>query len=839
MPKDIRQRIANNFAGRNTNAQHSLHANLQRELEAAKTGFTAEALFDPLLTGGDPAAVVSEAERIRRSKAFADMPTTERFYAHGLLYMGWTERPTVPGTDEPNRFAYRGLSTELYTNLVLTLGLQHELAQTLIVSLAGVLEEVTCVENIATVAEKLLQSTQEKKQFDSLWDVFSNNFLKEGTPERIKDVLLTQKRRFDPEFSLDPMRKEENEESFQDFQDEESIQQVDLAKTLNISADKLKILCEITDKGSPGILRAHEECDTEDFMFIAASKSNKALLDYISNSDCKSDLDKWMSRVLSLSKYLEETDDLEQIIRTFAEYVLPHTNVSTSCAGGLRETFLRLFDKLSCHEKADFLDFLRKKKIKFATNSCVSEVSLFNRAFEGCTEDEGFVTELQRASLSSPDTVLSRVLQMGSDDKTKIPLALDFLRLLGYGGTDYAADSLIDSTSKPSSSLLAALIDSNFGTAEHTIIGVMKKQEWSKLEKFQFLCTFMQRARTQFQEKDLHALSQLVTEIADNTCVLCELSIKYETYNLLEAISEKAPDLMVEAVNDGTFAGWKKGQILGTLFHAELAPPPAKQLKSDETSEQKNISLPYWLTKTDDERGLLKTRSMNQFGRVFEFVEACVLSDELADTLPERLNTLRGVPPIPLIIATEAFRRNVLLAAACVLSRATEKEFDRFTKTSLPKLISHGLYTPEQFDGISEKFLIDCAVFQSLWLLCTPAVVSRLSPSHFLSDDFFPCVTNMMKHFSRRLVLHAQDDFVSALKLACSLYTIPLFRLDTPEAVKMRANNEEQIRILCLNVIKAARDEGGAELERGALKDIVSEIPNEMCRHELEAAIDK
>lgn len=841
MPKDIRQRIANNFAGRNTNAQHSLHANLQRQLEAAKTGFTVEAFFDPLLTGGDPAAVVLEAERIRRSEAFADMSPAERFYAHGLLYMGWSERPTVPGTEEPNRFAYRGLSTGLYTKLVLALGLQHELVQTLIVSLAGVLEEEKCVENIATAIEKVLQSIEEKEQFDSLWGALSHNFLKEGTPERIKGVLLDQKRRFDPDFSFSSMHKEEIEETFQDFQDEECTRPNDLTKILNTSTDKLEVLCEITDKGLPGVLHAHEECDTEDFLFVAANKSNRALLDFISTPDCTSDLDKWMTRVLSLSKRLEEADDLVRVIKAFAENVLPHTNTSPSCGEALKETFLRLFDNLSSSERADFLHFLREKNIKFTintTNTCVSEVSLFNRAFEGCTDDEGFVSVLQRASLSSSATVLNRVLQMGSEDKAKVPLTLSFLGLLGYGGTDYAVDTLIDSAPKPSSALLAALVDSNFGTTEHAISKTMEKQEWSELEKIQFLCVFVQRVTTKFQENNLRALSQLVTKISGNTCILCELSLKCETYDLLEAISEKAPSLRVEAEN-GTFTGWKKEQILGNLFHAELAPPPTKQHKASESSEPTKASFPCWLTKPDDERGPLKTRNMNQFGRVFEFVEGCTLSNELAETLPERLNALRGVPPIPLIIATEAFRRNILLAAACILSRATEKEFERFAKVSLPKLISHELYTPEQFDGISEKFLIDCAVFQSLWLLCTPAVVSQLSPKYFLGSDFFPCVTNMIKHFSKHLVLHAHDDFASALRLACSLYTIPLFRLGTPEATKMRSKNEEQIRILCLNVIKAARDSGGDKLEREGLKDIISGIPDELCRRELEAAVDK
>lgn len=846
MPKDIRLRIAN-FVGRNTNAQHTLHANLQRQLEAAKSGFTADALFDPLLTGGDPTGVLTEAQQIRRSGEYAAMSPTERFYAHGLLYMGWIDRPVVPGTDEPNRFAYRGFPTELYAKLVVALDFQHELAQTLVVMLAGMLDEPTCVENVAIIIEKVLQSTQERETFDGLWNALSNSLLKEGTPRRIRDALLDQKHRFYPHFMLNIDNTEEDHEDFQNFQEEEeTTNQNMLSGIIGHDTDKLDILCEITNNGAPGILRAYEEFDTENFLYVTASNSSRALLEFMSAPGGISDLGEWLTRVSTLSKRLEEADDLVHVVKTFAEKVLPHLtahqeseNISRTCVEGLKETFLRLFIKLPSIERAGVLRFLHEKHISFGQKNVPSEISLFNRVFSGCTKDELFVSELQKLSLSSPTTVLSRTLQMASDDKTKISIALIFLRLLGYEGTNYPISILMSTVTNPSSSLLAALANSGLGDAEYAISRVMEKQEWNDFIKLQFLNNFIRRMTTSFQEKDFCAITHLIDEVMKNTVTLRELGVKQETFELLEAISEKAPDLRVGVKHSETYDEWKKEHILGGLFPTEFMPPQPKQQKT-EPQKPTQVSFPCWLMKPDDERGPLQTKSLNQFERIFDFVDACTLSDDLAETLPERLNALRGVPPVPLIIATEAFRRNILLAATCILSRATEKEFKRFTDISLPKLVSHGLYAPEQFDGISEKFLVDCAVFQSLWLLSTPAIVSQLSPNYFLEQDFFPCVTNLIKHLSRRLVLHAQDDFVSAFRLACSLYTIPLFRQGTPERTKMRASNEEQIRILCLSIIKTAHDGSADRIKKEILTEIIqSTVPDGICRRELEAAIDK
>lgn len=846
MPKDIRLRITN-FVGRNTNIQHALHVNLQRQLEETKSGFTVERLFDPLLTGGGPASVLAEAQQIRCSEAYTNMSSTERFYGHGLLYMGWTERPTVPGAEEPNRFVYRGFSTELYTKLVLTLELQHELAQTLVISLAGVLEETKCIENIAVTIEKVLQTLQDKETFDILWDTLSNSLLKEGSPKRIKDVLIGQKHRFYNDFSLET-NNTGCDDCFQEFQVDENNKK-DLFSILNCNADNLEILCEITDKGVPDVLSAYQECNGADFLYIAATKSNKALLEFISSTkECNNDLDKWMTRILSLSKYIEETDDLMFVTKTFAEKVLPYLctceenqNIKPDHTDGLKEVFLKLFHRLSNHERSLLLHFTREKKINFSTDNYSSEVSLFNRVFEGCTKDDFFVYELQKASLSMPSNILYRTLQMASEDKTKVNLALSFLQLLGYDGTDYAADALIDSAMKPSGTLLGALIDSNFGTIKHTIPQILEKQGWNDLSRFEFLRSFLQCLKSSFQEEDFNIIVKLVDKIMEYMVIPCELRLKLEACELLEVISKKSPDLIIEVKNNETYIEWKKEQILENFFHTEYTyPPPTKQQKKDDSAEPKPISFPCWLIKQDDERGPLKTKNMNQFEKVFEFVDACTLSGKLAETLPERLNTLRGVPPVPLIIATGAFRRNILLASGCILSRATDKEFDRFTNISLPKLISSELYSPEQFDGVSEAFIADCVVFQALWLLCTPAVVSQLTAKYFLEFDFFPCITNLIKHFSRRLIRHAQDDFVSALRLASSLYTIPLFRDNDQKVMRMRTNNEEQIRILCLNVIKAAHDQGGDEIKREDLKDIIQKtIPDELCKQELEAAIDK
>lgn len=845
MPKDIRLRIAN-FVGRNTNAQHTLHANLQRQLEAAKSEFTADALFDPLLTGGDPIGVLAEAQQIRRSREYAAMSPTERFYAHGLLYMGWIDRPVVPGTDEPNRFAYRGFPTELYTKLVVALDFQHELAQTLVVMLAGVLDESVCIENVTITIEKVLQSAQEREIFDGLWDAFSNSLLKEDTPRRIRDVLLDQKHRFYPHFTLNTDKTEEDYEDFQNFQEEEITNQTMLPRIIGQDTDKLDILREITDNGAPGILRAHEEFDTENFLYVAASNSSRALLEFMSAPGGISDLGEWLTRVSTLSKRLEEADDLVHVVKTFAEKVLPHLtahqeseNISRTCVENLKETFLRLFIKLSSIERAGVLHFLHEKHISFGQKSIPSEISLFNRVFSGCTKDELFVSELQKLSLSSPTTVLNRTLQMASDDKTKISIALIFLRLLGYEGTNYPITILMSAVTNPSSSLLAALVDSGIGDAKHAISRVMEKQEWNDFTKLQFLNNFIRRMTTSFQEKDFCAITHLIDEVMKNTVILCELGVRQETFELLEAISEKAPDLRVRVKHSEAYDEWKKAHILGGLFPTDLMPPQPKQQKT-EPQKPAQVSFPCWLMKPDDERGPLQAKSLNQLERIFDFVDACTLSDELAEILPERLDALRGVPPVPLIIATEAFRRNILLAAACILSRATEKEFKRFTEISLPKLVSHGLYVPEQFDGISEKFLVDCAVFQSLWLLSTPAIVSQLPSNYFLEQDFFPCVTNLIKHLSRRLVLHAQDDFVSAFRLACSLYTIPLFRQSTPERTKMRASNEEQIRILCLSIIKTAHDESAGRIKEEILTEIIqSTVPDGICRRELEVTIDK
>ena len=848
MGKDVRRRFTS-AAGRNVNAQATLQARLQKQLDAARSGFTVDSLFDPLLTGGDPAAVLSEAQRICASEAYAGLSAAERFYAHGLLYMGWAERPAVPGTEEPSRFACRGLSTQLYTGLVLALGLQHEFVQTLVVSYAGLVEESVRIENIAKTIEKVLQTVEEREAFDSLWNQISHTLLKETTPQHIKEAILTQKRRFCKDFTFEgeTITNEEKAECFESFKEDTS----EVAGHENFlcaeghSAEELGVLCEITDDGAPGTMKIHEDFTKGDFLFTAASKSKRALLSFISSppSD-KEKLEPWMQQVTTLSNTLEEAEDALRVTQTYAENVLSQLNncqINQNIIISLEETFFKLFHKLSKYEKAEILHTTRERGISFHHNAPLSVVSLFNRSFEGCTEDDNFVLELQEAALCSPEIVLDRTLQMALKDSTKEQLTAKFLQLQGYEGTDRAINALINSSHAPSGSLLATLVDSNFGTIENTIYTVMTKGNWDDLTKIHMVNSFLQTLRTPLHRNDSHAYSNLITKAAGYACSLCELSLRLESCSLLETLSERVPDVEVVVENGVTYEEWKRTELLSGYFETGLMPASPKYQR---IMTQRKISFAYWLTSTYNEREPLNVKDTNQFECTFEFVEACTLSDRLAQELPERLNAMRGVPPLPLILATEAFKRNVLLASACILSRATDKEFERLTEIALPKLVSFGLYTPEPFEDVSSALMSSCTVFQSLWLLSTPSVVSGLPAWCFSKADFYSCVGNMVKHLSAHVMCHAQDDLTGALRLGCSLYTIPLLRMtdddDELNTSKVKARIVEQARILCLGVIRTVHDKEKSEVNIGTLKGIIDKLaPAGEHRQELEKAIVK